>query len=604
MTKLTRLAFSIGLLAAACLPRAASAQSLAPPAARPLPSCASLATDPSFGLAGAAGVGKLSAVVVRGQNPSTAYCQVELTYNSGKSGPKDGYPPGQSQAIGIRVGLPLRADDGGAGAWNGRIHNLGSGGCMGNLPGVTPATNFGYVGSSSDGGHVAPYVGFNCDFGVVQEEHRLNAGLIRDFSKDHVIWQTRWAKRLTETYYGAEPEFTYWSGCSQGGRQGDIAFQEIPGEYDGILSGGAALYWMRFQMAQAWSGLVIKDVLGPLGKTLTTAQIAATVKAEVAGCDTLDGVLDGEIRDPRVCHWSAKNAICGARAAAAQNCLDADQARAFDTVRRGPVNSRGEQIWFPWEPGTTFSNNTNYLLSDGVMRWAVADTKFSSKAHLYLDKKALQAAHDPVGITYEDLATLAARRGSDLADTDAMPPASVKDGRLKVIAWTGTADRNIQSRNSIKYYRDVAAHMGTKASDSRFQAWYRLFLYPGVDHCIGGDGHQPGDINTGPLFEALVAWVEQGQAPERILATHYEKPMSRDPRNPDSAAPPAGALISARPICAYPKAATYKGSGPITDTNSFTCAGNMETGRTVEQLKLARHNLENGTGNVGPPYGP
>ena len=552
-----------------------------------LPSCADLAAKPQFGLAGNKGVSRLTAQIVPAAGSTVvAYCRVDFTYDSGKAGPKDGYDTGQSQAIGIRVGLPLRADDGGSGSWNGKIENLGSGGCMGNLPNVIAATNAGYVGSSNDGGHSAPYIGFNCDFGVNQGEHRNNEGLIRDFSRDNVIWQTHWSKQLTKVYYGEPQKRTYWAGCSQGGRQGHIVAQTIPQEYDGILAGGSALYWMRFQMAQAWSGVVVKDMLRSRGKDLSAAQIAATTRLAIAACDAHDGVKDGVLGDPRQCKWSATEAICGKPGAVSKDCLDADQAAAYDVIRRGPHNSRGELIWFPWEADTTFSTRTNYLLSDGVMRWAVRDRNFDSNAHLYMSAQALGAAKDPLGITYEDMATLASQRLSDLVDTDDIALDEAAASGVRIISWTGTADRNIQPRNSIKYYRDVAAHLGMKVDSPEYQKWYRLFLYPGMDHCSGGNGPQAGDIATGPLFQALVNWVEKGEAPERIIATS---------RN--------GGGTRTRPVCAYPKTAVYKGSGSTDDAGNFTCAGNLETPDVVMQDALARHKFENGTGRVPPPYG-
>jgi hypothetical protein len=588
-----------------------------------LPSCSELGTDPAYGLAGNAAVTHLKAVVVpvidsvtpeqspstnfaemmeRGAPPTIAYCRVDFTYNAGKSGNADGYDEGQKQALGIRVGLPLRADDGGVnGGWNDKIQNLGSGGCMGYLGSVTQATNRGYVGTTSDGGHGAPWILFNCDFGVIQSKHRLNEGLIRDFSRDHVIWQTKMAKAVVKAYYGSKEKRTYWTGCSQGGREAVIAAQTVPEEYDGILGGGAALNWMRFQMAQAWSGLVIKDELKTKGKTFTEQQIASTTQAEITACDASDGVKDGVIGDPRTCHWSARNAICGVKGAPRENCLDADQARAFDMIRRGPVNSSGQLIWYPWEPGTTFSTETNYLLSDGVMRWAVKDLDFKSAQHLYIDKAHLMAANDPKGITYEDMATLAAQVGSDLADVDSPALDNAKARGLKMILWTGTADRNIPSRITINYYRQVAAHFHTTINDPKFQSWMRIYLYPGVDHCAGGVGPQPGNINDGPLFDALVAWVEKGSTPDQVMATEYP-PLPGGAR-PPMVGPETRPVLGHRLICAYPKTAVYAGSGDTHDAKSFRCEGNLETEAAVKQDALARHKAENGTGKVPGPYG-
>ena len=562
--------------------------SLAAPFRADLPTCEQLGGDSRFGLAGVKGISNLSTKTVAATPTNAAYCRVQFVYDSGRSGRKDGYAPGQHQAIGLRIGLPLRNASAGAG-WNGRIENLGSGGCMGNLPSVTVATDGGFVGSSSDGGHGAPFVGFNCDFGVQQKQHQLNKGLIRDFTGEHIRWQTLWTKKLVDIYYGQAAHRTYWSGCSQGGREANIALQTIPQEYDGILGGGAALYWMRFQMAQAWSGVVIKDMLRAKGENFPAPLIHATVAKEIAACDALDGVKDGVLGDPRQCHWSATAAICGASGAIAKECLSEDQAAAFDTVRRGPRNSAGQMIWFPWEPGTEFSNQTNYLLSDSVMQWAVRDLNFKSNAHLYMDKAALKRAHDPLGITYADMATLASQEVSDLIDVDNVAIDPARRSGVKVMAWTGTADRNIFSRDTIKYYRDVAAHFGDKVGDPKLASWYRVFLYPGVDHCSGGVGPQPGNYYDGPLFHALVDWVEQGKAPERIIATKAE--------------PKTGIKIT-RPVCPYPQTAIYKGNGSVDDAANFRCGGNLETPRIVAQDALAPHKKENGTGVVPANYNP
>jgi hypothetical protein len=576
-------------LPAAVLANAATPQPLGPILAvpvvggAPLPRCADLASDPRFGLAGESGTSRLTAAVVLASGSTRQpYCRVEFTYNSGKSGPADGYREGESQAIGIRIGLPLRADEGGGAGWNGKVENLGSGGCMGNLPAVTAATNAGYVGSSSDGGHGAPSIGFNCSFGVNQDSHTLNVGKLRDFSRDHVIWQTKLTKKVAATYYGRAPERTYWAGCSQGGREGFIAAQVIPEEYDGILAGGAALNWMRFQMAQAWSGLVVKDMLATQGKTLTPAQIATTTALAIKACDGLDGVVDGVLGDPRQCRWSARAAICGRAGTEAETCLDSDQAKAYDLIRAGPRNAKGELIFFPWEPDTTFSRNTNYLLSDGVMQWAVSDTGFSSQKHLYMDRAHLRRAHDPMGVTYEDMATLASQRLSALVDTDSTDLAAARAHGTKILAWTGTADRNIPSRISIAYYRQVAARHGQQDAAH----WFRLFLYPGVDHCGGGVGPQPGPLADGPLFHALTDWVEHGTPPERLVVRKTLQTGG----------------VATRPVCAYPKTAIYPGKGAIDDAANFVCGGDLETPQVVGHDRLARHRHENGTGIVVGPY--
>jgi feruloyl esterase len=238
------------------------------------------------------------------------------------------------------------------------------------------------------------------------------------------------------------------------------------------------------------------------------------------------------------------------------------------------------------------------------MKWALADTTFRSQDHLYMDKAHLEAAADPLGITYEDLATLASQRVGDLVNAASPELGWAKASGVKFISWTGTADRNIHPRNSIEYYRRVAEYFGTKVDDPALQSWFRLFLYPGVGHCGSGEGAQPGDSHNGPLFRALVNWVENGVQPDQIIATKYSGTTGA----PSGALGPVpnhltGAVVATRPVCPYPKTAVYKGSGSVNEAENFTCGGNLETVEIVNQDRIAKHKLENGTGLVAPPYG-
>lgn len=127
--------------------------------ARPAtPNCSDLATDPAWGLAGNPSITNLAVSVIPPSGPNLAYCQVLLT-DVTLAGPEFGYLPGQRSKIGVRVGLPLNANDGGVGgvqgAWNGKIESLGNGGFAGTVTSVTSATNAGYVGTGSDTGHNA-----------------------------------------------------------------------------------------------------------------------------------------------------------------------------------------------------------------------------------------------------------------------------------------------------------------------------------------------------------------------------------------------------------------------------------------------------------------
>src|SRR5262249_50751170 len=137
-----------------------------------------------------------------------------------------------------------------------------------------------------------------------------NATFIDDWIRVGLKQQILQSKQLTRNYYGMEPQYNYWNGCSTGGRQGYILRQELPNELDGILAGAPAMYWTRFQTAQMWGQIVMKDLNGSV---IPAAKLNFATSLTTAACDGLDGITDGIIDDPRACNYSAANdpnAIC------------------------------------------------------------------------------------------------------------------------------------------------------------------------------------------------------------------------------------------------------------------------------------------------------
>ena len=117
----------------------------------------------------------------------------------------------------------------------------------------------------------------------------------------------------------------------------------------------------------------------------------------------------------------------------------------------------------------------------------------------------------------------------------------------KLIQYHGWGDPQISPGNSTQYYTRVLSALGGAA---KVHASYRLFMAPGMGHCGGGEGP-----NTFDMVAALEQWVEQGKAPDRIVASHSTN----------------GAVDRTRPLCPYPQVAAYKGTGSIDDAASFEC---------------------------------
>jgi Tannase and feruloyl esterase len=234
-------------------------------AATPL-QCSQMATD-AGGLLGAPGIKTVSATTIPAAGANAAHCQVDVLY---------GESPEQN--INVRVGLPLNSLDGGSGgvqgAWNGRTQGIGGGGCSGSLA-VNAPVNAGYVGSGNDTGHT----GGDCNPGV-NLDGTYNLQFINDFIRNGMKQQILLSKAAAAAYYGMQPAYNYWNGCSTGGRQGYVLAQELPGELDGILANAPAMYWTRFQTAQMWGQIVMKDLVGgPIASAklaqATTSSIAA-----------------------------------------------------------------------------------------------------------------------------------------------------------------------------------------------------------------------------------------------------------------------------------------------------------------------------------------
>jgi hypothetical protein len=544
-------------------------------AASAAPTCSSLASDPQFALKGHPSIKSVTAAITATAAPAgVSYCRVTLVY---------GTTPNQN--ITIAVGLPLSAADGGTGgalgAWNGRTEGLGGGGCAGTLA-VDAAVNAGYVGSGTDGGHA----GGDCTPGV-NANGTYNLDFIEDFFRVGIKQQILWSKEIAQTYYGRRPLYNYWNGCSTGGRQGYLLAQELGTELDGILANAPAMYWTRFQTAQMWGQIAMRELGGETPPAaIATAKLQAAQQAAIAACDAKDGVVDGIIDDPRTCHFNAKANICGKTGApAAPLCLTATEATAVNEIWDGPRNSHGDRIWFGLDRGSDFpilDGPTPFTLGVTQFEWDLKDPSFAPPS----TKWQTVTLAGP-GLSYPQVAQDGSRNIADVTDTFG-PLDSFKAQGGKMITVVGANDQFIYPRGVLNYYRQMAARYRAQYDQTGFQgvqSFYRLFHAPGVGHCgipagVLGAGTGLGDIGPWPQagadFAALVAWVEKGVAPSEVMG--------------HSSGPAATPL--SRPLCPYPQTAKYTGAGDIHDAANWFCGGNLETRETVCPNLLVKYKDE------------
>ena len=287
--------------------------------------------------------------------------------------------------------------------------------------------------------------------------------------------------------------------------------QELGRELDGILANAPAMYWTRFQTAQMWGQIVMKDLVGG---PIAAAKLDQATASAVAACDAADGVVDGVIDEPRACTFSAKANICGAPTAPATNCLNAAEAEAIDRIWDGPRNPDGKRIWFGLDRGTAINalnGATPFFLGVTQFHWDTHDRTF--------DWTTVTTN------TYADVAQDGSRNIADVTDTfDDLDTFRASGGKL--LTFVGANDQLIMPQGVLHYYRQMAQRYGGTHDDdfSGVQKFYRLFRAPGVAHCA----RRRGTAAAGPLRRAGGLGREQ-DAPETITATVTTGGGSRAP---------------------------------------------------------------------------
>jgi hypothetical protein len=462
-----------------------------------------------------------SATAVAPTSTVPGYCAVELTVTNPPSG----------DAVRVGVFLPD--------AWNGRFQGVGGGGYVGGNPDAPsiPALQAGYATAATDTGHAGS--GGNGAF-ALNADGTLNWQLINDFSYLGIHEMTLAAKAVIAAYYGDGPKYSYFNGCSTGGRQGYMEAQRYPDDYDGIAAGAPAINWDRFMVAQMWGELQMRLA----NDFIPQCKFEAANQAAVAACDGLDGVDDGIIGAWQRCRFDARSLVGTVTPCGTITATDAD---IIDKIWEGPRDARSRFLWFGLLPGASFSGLNNTVTVNGTttpapfvislnhfIYWLARDPSFdwtTMDLAEYVDffRQSVDEFNGVIGTSNPDLSRFRAAGG-------------------KIVGWVGTYDQLIYPQGSIDYYQRVIAKQGGLEKTRQF---FRFFIAPGVAHCGGGAGAAPADP-----FGALVDWVEHHRAPSDLLGVRRDS---------------SGNVVMTRPVCLYGENAVYKGHGDPNDAASFTC---------------------------------
>ena len=446
--------------------------------------------------------------------------------------------PEAGSQIRFEVWLPP-ADD-----WNGRFQGIGSGGSAGAIRyrQLAAAVAGGYAAVATDNGHTSTS-GFDGSWSLGHPVRLVDFG----YRAQHEA--TVAGKAVTRAYYGRDADFAYFVGCSQGGHHALMEAQRYPEDYDGIVAGAPANYWIGLMTAELWAGLA--TTRDP-EQDLPRAKLPVLGAAVMAACDGLDGLEDGLIDDPRNCDFDPGVLLCDE--GDAEGCLTAGQVAAARAIYAGPVRpSTGESLFPGYAPGSEhfeapdglggwaryWSGITEPGGSTGeFMKYSVFEDPDYDLKRFDFDADWDRANNRPLG-NDETLASALNAIDPDLS--------AFKAHGGKLISYHGWADALITGHYAVQYYEDVLAAMGGLEPTTDF---YRLFMAPGVAHCRGGPGPDRFDA-----VAAIERWVERGEAPDRIIASKVVN----------------GEVRRSRPLCVYPQVARYDGSGSIDDAANFSC---------------------------------
>ncbi|WP_158892871.1 tannase/feruloyl esterase family alpha/beta hydrolase [Amycolatopsis anabasis] len=439
-------------------------------------------------------------------------------------------------AVGFQLKLPTATFTGrylqyGCGAFCGLIFPVQFPDCGGPRGGdlAVAATDDGHVGDGIDGKWAADNQAARDDF---------------FFRAPHVVSVA--AKRIIAAYYGSPPKHSYFDGCSTGGREGLLLAQRYPDDFDGILAGAPASYFGP--LAGVYATWNIRSNTGENGAPIITREkLPVLHNAAVAACDRLDGLVDGQIEDPRACRFDPVAVRCPG-ATDQPDCLTAAQVEAARKLYAGPADAHGRRLY----PGSQPFGSE--LAWEGTI---LPSPDFPVPLHTGIADNYLKYIGYPIGTPHSSLKDFQ----FTVREFDRLTPEGLKANALsldlepfrrsggKLILWHGWADPGIPPAATLDYYQRLVRHSGGLRQTQEFA---RTFMVPSLYHCAGGD--RLTEFNP---FRELIGWVERGKAPDKIVAT------GRDAQ---------GNELRTRPVFPYPLRPQYDGTGSIDDANNFVPA--------------------------------
>jgi feruloyl esterase len=534
------------------------------------------------------------------------HCDVFGTINAGRVGAESS--PGVAQTYAIKWSMSLPT------TWNGRLVHEGGGGLDGSLPATSGTLIPGVVGGRLSAGYAVVGDDSGHDNNVNTDPLANGAAAFGtdyqarvDFAYNAIDLTNQVSKQMLQAYYGAAPQYSYFEGCSMGGREAMMVPQKLADRFDGVVSGDPGFRLTAMSTQEVYNGQQLGALATSMGlataagvpliaNTYTDPDLQLVSKAVLDACDANDGLVDGMVNAPLQCTTAVVTPFLNAlqcSGAKTASCLTAGQIDAIQKIYAGPVTPSGQVPYHPWmwDPGIagcTSAADCNVPgatnIAQGWRQWKIGifQSDLTTAANNAFDwisfaggglstMLAPTPPHAPASVGEDDqlkvvlgydldayyagiFATTTAFPASShtLLEADSTDLSAFNAHGGKLIIWQPQSGGPFSPLAMVDWYQQLnSANGGTPFDYSSTQKFARLFMMPGAQHCGGG----PSTSQIDP-FGAVVDWVEHGNAPARIVGTA------------PAATPWPGRT---RPLCPFPQIASYKGSGSIEAEGSFTC---------------------------------
>ena len=444
-----------------------------------------------------------------------AFCRVAMTLT-----------PSSDSDIRVEIWLP-------ASGWNGKFQGVGNGGWAGSIGygALGDGVRRGYATASTDTGHQSDVSSASFALGHPEK--------VVDFAWRSIHEMTVKGKAVTKEMYSQVPKYSYFLGCSGGGKQGLTEAQRFPDDYDAIAAGASANNMVHLHAA--WIRIA-QSVHKDPESYIPPEKYSLIHDAVLKQCDAMDGVKDGLLENPQMCKFDPKVLQC--KAGDAASCLTPKQTEAATQIFSPTMNTATKKVLMP---GLLPGSESAWAVLAGPLQndapasreSSVADNTF--KYVIFKDPK-----WDFRSLNFDKDIAYAESVDKGLNDSNDPNVKAYFASNGKLLMYHGYADQIVPPQNSVNYYESVVKTAGAKETSNSM----RLFMVPGMNHCRGGDG--PNEFD---LVGALEQWSEHGKAPDSLLATHRA----------------AGKVDRTRPLCPYPQVAKYKGTGSTDEAANFQC---------------------------------